>query len=102
MERGRVKYVANAKLSDRSLSAESAGADVLVSKPDIDEVSNSETAVFRSWRDKLQNASGVQYKEFRRQLKPRYMWGWIQIALAYGFVLSMLAGLAALQPMPIH
>lgn len=97
-----MEHVANAKLSDRSLSAESVGADELVSKPDIDEVSNSETAVFRSWRDKLQNASGVQYNEFRRQLKPRYMWGWIQIALAYGFVLSMLAGLVALQPMPIH
>ena len=55
-----MEHVANAKLSDRSLSAESAGADVLVSKPDIDEVSNSETAVFRSWLDKLHNASGVQ------------------------------------------
>lgn len=84
--------------SDRSLDLGGASIDELIPEPIPDTPADSETEIFRRWRNELKDVSGRGYNDLRKQLTPRYAWAWTQIALAYVLTASIVVAMVVLQP----
>lgn len=89
---------AQAESSGGSLDRDGASIDDLTPEPSPGALIDSETELFRRWRDELTDASGLGYAEIKKQLTPRYAWLWTQIGLAYLFTASIVVALVMLQP----
>ncbi len=83
---------------DRVFDRDGASVDDIIPEPMPGAPADSETEIFRRWRNDLTDASGRCYQDVRNALRPRYAWVWTQIALAYLLAACIVVAMVVLQP----